>query len=114
MAVVIYGGGSLGTTSEILEGMQFGVANAVCESVGTLSTFTKMVNIDAMPYLFRNYDYFMQTWNSDIGMAIKETVGEETGFQLMGGTYRSLKILTTTKDMQNIEDFRGFKLLAQG
>lgn len=112
--VVIYGGGSLGSTSEILEGMQFGVANVMCESVGTLATFTPMANIDAMPYLFRDYDHFMQTWNSEIGTEIKETVGEETGFKLLGGTYRGPRIVTATKDMKDIEDFKGFKLRAPG
>ena len=61
--VVLYGGGSLGTTSEVLEGMKFGVANVMCESIGTLATFTPMANIDATPYLFRDYDHFMETWN---------------------------------------------------
>lgn len=110
--VVLYGGGSLGTTSEVLEGMQFGVANVMVESVGTLATFTEMANIDAAPYLFRDYDHFMETWNSDIGTEIKETVGEETGFKLLGNTYRGPRIVTATKPMENIEDFKGFKLRA--
>ena len=108
--VVLYGGGSLGTTSEVLEGMKFGVANVMCESIGTLATFTPMANIDATPYLFRDYDHFMETWNSDVGEEIKETVGEESGFKLLGGTYRGP--VTATKEMKNIEDFKGFKLRA--
>ena len=110
--VVLYGGGSLGTTSEVLEGMKFGVANVMCESIGTLATFTPMANIDATPYLFRDYDHFMETWNSDVGEEIKETVGEESGFKLLGGTYRGPRIVTATKEMKNIEDFKGFKLRA--
>ena len=110
--VVIYGGGSLGTTSEVLEGMQFGVANVMCESVGTLATFDKMANIDAAPYLFRDYDHFMEVWNSDIGDEIKETVGENTGFKLLGATYRGPRIVTATKEMTTVEDFKGFKLRA--
>ncbi len=110
--VVLYGGGSLGTTSEVLEGMQFGVANVMCESVGTLATFSKMANIDAAPYLFRDYDHFMQVWNSDLGTEIKETVGEETGFKLLGATYRGPRIVTATKEMSTVEDFKGFKLRA--
>lgn len=64
--------------------MKFGVANVMCESIGTLATFTPMANIDATPYLFRDYDHFMETWNSDVGEEIKETVGEESGFKLLG------------------------------
>lgn len=81
-----YGGGSLGTTSEVLEGMKFGVANVMCESTVYWQPFTPMANIDATPYLFRDYDHFMETWNSDVGEEIKETVGEESGFKLLGGT----------------------------
>ena len=100
--VVLYGGGSLGTTSEVLEGMKFGVANVMCESIGTLATFTPMANIDATPYLFRDYDHFMETWNSDVGEEIKETVGEESGFKLLGGTYRVPRIVTATNEMLSL------------
>ena len=110
--VVLYGGGSLGTTSEVLEGMKFGVANVMCESIGTLATFTPMANIDATPYLFRDYDHFMETWNSDVGEEIKETVGEESGFKLLGGAYRGARIVTATKAMETVDDFKGFKLRA--
>lgn len=92
--------------------MKFGVANVMCESIGTLATFTPMANIDATPYLFRDYDHFMETWNSDVGEEIKETVGEESGFKLLGGTYRGPRIVTATKERKNIEDFKGFKLRA--
>lgn len=54
----------------------------------------------------------METWNSDVGEEIKETVGEESGFKLLGGTYRGPRIVTATKEMKNIEDFKGFKLRA--
>ena len=110
--VVLYGGGSLGTTSEVLEGMKFGVANVMCESIATLATFTPMANIDATPYLFREYDHFMETWNSDVGEEIKETVGEESGFKLLGGAYRGARIVTATKAMETVDDFKGFKLRA--
>ncbi len=110
--VVLYGGGSLGTTSEILEGMQFGVANVMCESVGTLATFTPLANIDATPYLFRDYEHFEEVWNSELGEEMKETIGEETGFKLLGGTYRGPRIVTAKREMQHVEDFKGFKLRA--
>ncbi len=112
VTVDLYGGGSLGTTSEVLEGMKFGVANVMVESVGTLSTFTELANIDAMPYLFRDYDHFMEVWNSELGDEIKDIVGEAAGFELIGGTYRGPRIVTATKEMKNIEDFKGFKLRA--
>lgn len=47
--VDLYGGAQLGTTAEVLEGMYAGVADVMCESIGTLATFTPLANIEAIP-----------------------------------------------------------------
>lgn len=110
--VTLYGGGTLGTTSEVLEGMSLGIADIMVESVGTLATFSELANIDAMPYIYSGYDHFMNVWSSELGDEIKATVGDETGFKLMGATYRGPRIVTATKAMSEVEDFKGFKLRA--
>ena len=110
--VDLYGGASLGTTTEVLEGMSVGVADIICESVGTLAPFTELANIDAMPYVYSGYDHFMKVWSSDLGDEIKETVGQAAGFKLLGGAYRGARIVTATKAMETPDDFKGFKLRA--
>ena len=65
--VDLYGGAQLGSTTEVLEGMSVGVADIMCESVGTLAPFTPLANIDIMPYMYTGYDHFMNVWNSDLG-----------------------------------------------
>lgn len=110
--VELYGGASLGSTSEVLEGLSYGVADIICESVGTLATFTPLANIDAMPYIYSDYDHFMNVWYSDLGQEMKDTIGEASGFKLMGGTFRGPRIVTSTKEMHQVEDFKGFKLRA--
>lgn len=110
--VELYGGASLGSTSEVLEGLSYGVADIICESVGTLATFTPLANIDAMPYVYSGYDHFMKVWYSDLGQEMKDTIGEASGFKLMGATFRGPRIVTSTKEMHNVEDFKGFKLRA--
>ena len=110
--VDLYGGASLGSTTEVLEGMSFHIADILCESVGTLAPFTPLANIDIMPYLYDSYDHFMNVWTSDLGEEIKTTVGEAAGFKLLGGAYRSPRIVTATKEMHTVEDFAGFKLRA--
>ena len=82
--VDLYGGAQLGTTAEVLEGMYAGVADVMCESIGTLATFTPLANIEAMPYMFSSYDHFMNVWYSDLGQEIKDAVGDDAGFKLMG------------------------------
>lgn len=108
----LYGGAQLGSTTEVLEGMSVGVADIMCESVGTLAPFTDLANIDIMPYTFSGYDHFMNVWNSDLGKEIKDTVGEAAGFKLLGATYRSPRIVTATQEMRTVDDFAGFKLRA--
>ena len=110
--VDLYGGAQLGSTTEVLEGMSVGVADIMCESVGTLAPFTPLANIDIMPYMYTGYDHFMNVWNSDLGDEIKEAVGEAAGYKLLGATYRSPRIVTATKEMHTVADFSGFKLRA--
>ena len=79
--VDLYGGAQLGTTAEVLEGMYAGVADVMCESIGTLATFTPLANIEAMPYMFSSYDHFMNVWYSDLGQEIKDAVGDDAGLR---------------------------------
>lgn len=110
--VTLYGGASLGSTSEVLEGMSVGVADVMVESIGTLSPFTPLANIEAMPYMFNSYDHFMDVWYSDLGEEIKTAVGDDADFKLLGAAYRGPRIVTATKEMHTVEDFKGFKLRA--
>ena len=110
--VDLYGGAQLGTTAEVLEGMYAGVADVMCESIGTLATFTPLANIEAMPYMFSSYDHFMNVWYSDLGQEIKDAVGDDAGFTLMGASYRGPRVVCATKALRTIEDFKGFKLRA--
>ena len=110
--VDLYGGASLGSTTEVLEGMSVGVADIICESVGTLAPFTELANIDAMPYVYSGYDHFMNVWSSDLGEEMKDTIGQAAGFKLLGGAYRGARIVTATKAMETVDDFKGFKLRA--
>lgn len=112
VTVELYGGASLGSTSEVLEGMSYGVADIMVESVGTLATFTPLANIEAAPFLINDYDHFMAVWQGEVGKELKDAVGEAAGFKLLGGTYRGPRIVTATKAMKTVEDFKGFKLRA--
>ncbi len=112
VTVELYGGASLGSTSEVLEGLSYGVADIICESVGTLATFTPLANIDAMPYIYSDYDHFMNVWSSDLGQEMKDKIGEASGYKLMGATFRGPRIVTSTKEMYTVDDFKGYKLRA--
>ena len=114
VTIEIYGGSSLGTTTEVLEGMSAGDADVLVESVGTLAPFTALANIDAMHYLYSGYDHFNSVWSSELGDEIRTAVGEASNFKLMGTCYRGARVVTATYEMKTIEDFKGFKLRAPG
>ncbi len=110
--IELFGGAALGSTTEVLEGMSVGVADIMVESVGTLAPFTKLANIDAIPYIYQSYDHFMNVWNSDLGDEMKDTIGNAAGFKILGRTFRGPRIVTSTKEMHELKDFAGFKLRA--
>ena len=112
VSIEFYGGNSLGSTTEVLEGMAAGVADITCESVGTLAPFTNLANIDIMPYIYNGYDHFQAVWGGELGQEILDTVGNDSGFKLIGAGYRGARIVTATKEMKTVEDFAGFKLRA--
>lgn len=112
IATELYGGAVLGSGQELLEGLSFGIADIYAESIGTLAPFSEKANIDAIPYLYGGYDHFINTWKSDLGEEMREAIGEEANFKLMGGMYRGARITTATKEMRTVEDFKGFKLRA--
>ena len=62
--------------------------------------------------IYSGYDHFMKVWESDLGDEMKEVIGEETNFKLLGNMYRGARIVTATKEMTTPEDMKGFKLRA--
>lgn len=108
--VDLYGGAALGSTSEVLEGMSYGVADCMVESVSIMASFSSKANIDVMPFVYSGFDHWKAVWNGELGEEIKDTVGQESGFKLLGATYRNPRIVCATYSMQNIEDFKGFKI----
>lgn len=87
-------------------GMQQVCLQAVC----ALAPFCDYANIDATPYIFSGYDHFINVWSGDLGEEMKEYIGEQGGFKIMGYMYRGARITTATKKMEKLDDFKGFKL----
>lgn len=110
IATEVYAGGVLGRGIEVLEGLSFGMADVQVESVGTLANFTEYANIDAVPYLYTGYEHFIDVWQSGLGEEMREKIGEEGGFKILGGMYRGARITTAKKKMETLADFKGFKL----
>lgn len=106
----IYAGQQLGAGTEVLEGLGFGMEQVCIQSVGTLAPFSENANIDAVPFLFSGYDHFLKVWSGELGDTMKDAIGEQGNFKIMGYMYRGARIVTATHRMEKLDDFKGFKL----
>lgn len=112
--VEVYSGGTLGGWRDTIEGLEAGIVQIVCESIGTLEPYSKTASIDAYPYLYRDYDHYKKVMNGEIGEQLLATVGEEGGFEIMGPSYRGARIMTTNKKVESADDLKGLKIRAPG
>ncbi|MCI1931539.1 MAG: DctP family TRAP transporter solute-binding subunit [Clostridia bacterium] len=108
--ITVYSGGQLGDSRDTIEGLKLGTNEIVIESIGTLDAYTTLANIDGVPYLYRDYDHYSKVMFGDIGKEIKETVGKEGGFKLLGGMYRGARECTSKKKFTTPEELKGLKI----
>ena len=101
----VYSGGQLGDARETLEGLKIGTNEIVCESIGTLDPFTKLANFDAVPYMYRDYEHYRAAFlEGELGEEVKEAVGQDGGFKILGGMYRGARVCTTKKKFTTPEE----------
>lgn len=110
VVIEVYSGGTLGDWREAIEGLGMGIDEIVLESMGGLDAWTKLANIDAVPYIYRDYDHFIAVWYGDLGKKMLETVGEQGGFKLLAPMYRGARIVTTKVPFTNLKELKGLKM----
>ncbi len=113
VVVEVYNGGQLGGTRDTIEGLPMGIADIVVESIGGLSTYSDFACVDAIPYMYSDYEHWYATWwESDVGQQILDKVGEDSGLKIMGPMYRGARIVTSTKKWTHPTELQGFKMRA--
>jgi len=112
--IEVYSGGTLGSWRETIEGLEPGIVQIVCESIGTLEAYSPTASIDAYPYLYRDIDHYLKVMNSEIGQGLLDTVSQESGLIIMGPSYRGARVMTTNKKVENADDLKGLKIRAPG
>lgn len=112
--IEVYSGGTLGGWRDTIEGLEPGIVQIVCESIGTLEPYSKTASIDAYPYLYRDYEHYEKVMKGEIGEQLLTTVGEEGGFKIMGPSYRGARIMTSNKKVESVDDLKGVKIRAPG
>jgi len=115
MKVEVFSGGTLGTWRDTIEGLEPGIVQIVCESIGTLEAYSPTASIDAYPYLYDSYEHYKKVMlNGEVGQKIMDAVAKEGGFVLMGPSNRGARIMTSNKKVESVEDLKGVKIRAPG
>ncbi len=109
--IKVFSGGQLGDARDTIEGLGLGTNEIVCESLGTLDAFTPLANIDAIPYMYRDYEHYKNVMlEGELGKEILDKVGEDGGFKLLGSMYRGAREVTSKKKFTNPEEMKGLKI----
>lgn len=95
VTVEIFGGGTLGSDREILEGLKIGTADIWIGGGGVLSAASDTAKIFTVPFMFDNLDHFAAIYDGEVGQSITEAIDEESGYQILAYWMRGPRWLTT-------------------
>ncbi|NEU32632.1 DctP family TRAP transporter solute-binding subunit [bacterium LRH843] len=112
--IEVFPGGTLGDWRELVEGLSLGQNEIVIESIGTMNAYSDFANIDAVPYLYRDFDHFTKVWKGEIGKEIMDKVGADSNIQILGPQYRGGRIVTSKKPFSNLEEIKGLDIRTPG
>ena len=104
--ITVYSGGQLGDSRDTIEGLGIGTNEIVIESMGTTDAYTSLASIDAIPYLYRDYEHYQKVALGELGAKIRDEVGEAGGFKLLGAMYRGARVCTTKKMFTTPEELK--------
>ena len=112
--IEVYSGGTLGAWRDTIEGLEPGIVQIVCESIGTLEPYSELAAIDAYPFLYRDNEHYTKVMSGPMGQELLDTIGKQGGFVLLGPSNRGPRVMTVTKKIETVDDLKGLKLRAPG
>jgi tripartite ATP-independent transporter DctP family solute receptor len=109
--VQVFSSGSLGSENEILEQLCLGSIEMQSGGLQTLHLYAHEYSfMDATPYLWENYNHWMNVWNSELGKAIKDTITQRGNSICLGVFYVGMRQTTANKPLKTLQDIQGLKL----
>jgi tripartite ATP-independent transporter DctP family solute receptor len=103
----------LGEESQTIEQTRVGAIDMNRINVGAIGNYAPVLNVLAMPFLFRSIEHLYRVIDRDLGEDILREL-EPSGF--IGLTFYdsgARSIYTTTKAVRSIEDLKGMRLRVQ-
>ncbi|MEK4523109.1 C4-dicarboxylate TRAP transporter substrate-binding protein [Psychrobacillus sp. FSL W7-1493] len=113
--VEIYGNGSLGDDSDVLEQAKVGANVAVLVDSGRLAEMVPEIGILSAPYIVDSYDEANKVAQSDLFKGWEEKLASEHNLQILSfNWYQGDRHFLTNKKIEKPSDLKGLKIRTPG
>lgn len=113
--IEIFGSGSMGDDSDVLEQAKAGANVAVLSDSGRLAEMVSEFGILAAPYIAKNYEEASKIVESDLFKSWSDDLSENHNLQILSfNWYQGERHLLTNKPIEKPEDLNGVKLRTPG
>jgi tripartite ATP-independent transporter DctP family solute receptor len=107
--VEIYENSVLGGEEQFIDGVKNGTIEMAITGL-LIAKDEPMLGVLEIPYIFRDYDHAKKVLESEIGNELTEGFIAKMGFRSLGWTANGFRVVSSNKEIQKFEDFRGFRL----
>ncbi len=109
--------GTIGTEeSELVEKLELGAADVVLASPGFMTqTGIREVDLFSAPYLFKDYDHWLNVVDGEVGQQMGELINEKSNnsFKLLGYWSAGVRHFYGKKPIESTEDLKGVSIRTQ-
>ena len=112
MDVELYRNGTLGSLSEVAEGIQMGTVDVAPIVTTTLANFAPELNAFDMPYLIDDYDMAYEVLDGEVGQKFADSL-QGSALKVEGWWAMGFRNTTASKEINGVDDFKGLKIRTQ-
>ncbi|CAM5219221.1 Tripartite ATP-independent transporter DctP family solute receptor OS=Castellaniella defragrans OX=75697 GN=HNR28_003420 PE=3 SV=1 [Castellaniella defragrans] len=108
--VQIFGGSTLGSDRELVEGLKLGTTDIWVGGAGVLSAVSNTAKIFTQHFMISDIDHFKRVYEGPIGKQISNSIDKESGYDVIAYWVRGPRWLTTKKPVNQPQDLSGMKI----
>ncbi len=108
--VQVFGGSTLGSDRELVEGLKFGTADIFVGGAGNLSAASDTAKIFTQHFMISDIDQFKKVYGGPIGQEIADRIKKESGYQVISYWLRGPRWLTIKTAVNTPQDLSGKKI----
>jgi tripartite ATP-independent transporter DctP family solute receptor len=110
LEIQTFGNSALGSSRDLVEGVQAGMIDIICEGPGYFASAIPIASILDAPYTWKSMEHMDNALNGSFGDELNvEFV--KNGVRILGAFYYGTRHLTTTKaEVRSVKDMTGLKI----